>query len=584
MTANLKSAPAGDTPLTHTPVMILDCQATGANPARGHLLEIGWTPYTAASPAMTIAPSVYRVELPGESEIPPHIRRITGIDDPAPKTAVPPLRLWAALQHEADRIARTAGSATCPAVIHFARFEEPFLRQLHRMASPDSRFPLDVICTHQIACRLFPELPRLGLRAIAGYFGHAVPELKRCAAHVTGTVHVWRHLVKMLRHRGICTFDALDAWVKNTPPPKRRGRVYPMKADARRNLPNRPGIYRMLRAGGDALYVGKAASLRTRVNSYFRKGARHSEHILEMLTQAVDLNATPAESGFHAAILEVDEIKRCAPPYNIALRTRGRSTGFASRDLFSHSHAADRVHVIGPLPAPDALVPLGALAAQLAAMRTHADAVGMEAAGVVLGVADISVVSPDDYAEGLRRFVRMHADLSGNLPIHRALMRAGARLWRERLLARAVGGAEPAGQTPAEQEAVADHGETGTPEWVAFALNALVRRSAHWVRRGRWFCLLSESVVRWEPSGAPRKNPNTLAFRNGRLHHSGGTPERRRPLATRLDGFTIDDYDRMRVATAELRRLVSARRPVAVRFSPTVCLGREKLARILRWV
>ena len=74
--------------------------------------------------------------------------------------------------------------AVCPTVIHFARFEKPFLKDFHQKNDPESPFPFQIICTHEIAVRLLPDLPRRGLRAIAGYFGHSMPELRRSADHV----------------------------------------------------------------------------------------------------------------------------------------------------------------------------------------------------------------------------------------------------------------------------------------------------------------------------------------------------------------------------------------------------------------
>ena len=45
-------------------------------------------------------------------------------------------------------------------------------------------FPLDVVCTRDIARRLLPNLPRCSLRALAGYFGRAVGALRRSADHI----------------------------------------------------------------------------------------------------------------------------------------------------------------------------------------------------------------------------------------------------------------------------------------------------------------------------------------------------------------------------------------------------------------
>ena len=59
-----------------------------------------------------------------------------------------------------------------------------------------------------------------------------------------------------------------------------------MPREVRLSLPDAPGIYRMLRTDDSVLYVGKAASLHHRVNSYFRKQNGIPERSLEMLSQA----------------------------------------------------------------------------------------------------------------------------------------------------------------------------------------------------------------------------------------------------------------------------------------------------------
>jgi hypothetical protein len=53
----------------------------------------------------------------------------------------------------------------------------------------------------------------------------------------------------------------------------------------RLEFPNRPGVYRMLSQSGQVLYVGKATSLKSRVNSYFRGQKGRDRKKLEMLAQ-----------------------------------------------------------------------------------------------------------------------------------------------------------------------------------------------------------------------------------------------------------------------------------------------------------
>jgi excinuclease UvrABC nuclease subunit len=101
---------------------------------------------------------------------------------------------------------------------------------------------------------------------------------------------------------------------------------------------------------GDLLYIGKAKSLKKRVTSYFRSKAPHPEHILEMLSQAQNIDFSLTESALEAAVLETDEIKEHCPPYNKALQPNQRSLAFVSRDLEQQGPHSNHQLCIGPLP------------------------------------------------------------------------------------------------------------------------------------------------------------------------------------------------------------------------------------------
>ena len=84
-------------------------------------------------------------------------------------------------------------------------------------------------------------------------------------------------------------------------------------------LPLTPGVYRMLDAKGDALYVGKARSLKKRVATYTQV-ARLPERLRRMVHETRRMEVVTTASEAEALLLEANLIKRLRPRYNIVLR------------------------------------------------------------------------------------------------------------------------------------------------------------------------------------------------------------------------------------------------------------------------
>ena len=86
-----------------------------------------------------------------------------------------------------------------------------------------------------------------------------------------------------------------------------------------KTLDGSPGVYRMLNAKGEILYVGKARNLRARVTNYARP-AGHSARIAKMIFETCSMMFLTTRTETEALLLEQNLIKQLKPRYNVLLR------------------------------------------------------------------------------------------------------------------------------------------------------------------------------------------------------------------------------------------------------------------------
>lgn len=553
-------------------VLIVDCQATGASPAFGHVLELGWGIQRAGQAAIAAA-RAHWIALPEGHRVPPQIRKITGYDPCFASEAIADREAWRALRHDTGEI------PAMPTAIHYARFELSFLREWAARFAPDEPFPFDTVCVYAIARRLYPDLPRQSIRALAGYLGHSLDLARRSLGHVEATGFVWHKLSTELLGRGVTTWEELRAFLaeparKSTREPGKKAK-YPIASERYRTLPDKPGVYRFLRSNGDLLYVGKAASLKKRVGSHF-SGRAGTPLAPEMLTQVNDIAVTIVESALEAALLENDTIKALRPPYNVQLTAKEVPVWYDTRTFDHAVSSPDAEHPLGPLPSEFSLRPLSALIELLSGTPANAllrsQAVGVSA-----------LFTPDEavFSAGFAELVQRHAELATSSASPRR---------RVQDLARKLLSAVPAPETENANAAANanDAAETRAwdPERVARHVERALVQAYRAYRRAHFLALLHDSDVVFREPGATQtrllevRDGSVVASREVSLDYVPGA--RVRPTVTaRRAVFDRAKYDRLRVLTTELKRIVRDGGAVAVHWSPKRQLPARFVAGVL---
>lgn len=499
--------------LLNLPVFFLDLQTTGARPENSHILEIAYGNHKELVSTL--------VEQPEHAEIPRRIQMVTGIQNADMADALPfPLVMKNLLNFiEVNQLK----NGIC--VIHFAQFEKPFLKAAFDRFCDE--IPFRIVCTHEIAKRLYPNLPSRGIKGLAGFFGDNTGDFKRAHHHILATRQIWGKLILALAEIEITNLIELNDWLIETPKVSRTKYEYPLPKAKRLDLPDKPGIYRMINARGEVLYVGKATSLHHRVNSYFRGQKKRDARKLEMLTQVYDIRVTICNNPLEAAILETDEIKRLNPYYNIALKVGRRSLVFFNRDFSSMSNTFDSEHLIGPFSSLSTLEPMLKLTL---ALKKHIEL-----------PADIfyEELDPKILNAGFEIFCQRHQLNLEKIKSMRSIMAQGI-IWARRL-------EEIKEETEVEVDAETEAETELTPEDIADKFERhFMRVGMQYLRSKKINALLNSNVSYHEAEG-PHYD---MSIRNGQIGQSA-----LQDSSKIWETDAVLTYDRMTVLLSELSRV-----------------------------
>jgi DNA polymerase-3 subunit epsilon len=372
------------------------------------------------------------------------------------------------------------------------------------------------------------RLPSLGIASLAGYFGAHLEKRNRARHHVAATETIYDGLVQQLEARGIICFTDLDTLLREPISGRRDYRwVFSLPRSARLGLPAQPGVYRFRDARGQVLYVGKATSLKDRVNSYFQKRRGLSTQHRELLTQVAHVQTSVCTTAVHAALLECREIQRHEPRYNRHLKTAGRQLVFCNQRLEKIAAAWSPLFFIGPFPSPWIPESLNSL---FHLLQGHRDNSGLFANSVAMV----------DLEQGLTYFRKRLALKSMQSP--RDLLAQGLHLLRH-------------SDCEDQQEDTVEQNATDLiPTKLGERCQRILLNAARHYQRARWLTRLLAADVHWQDS-------------NG--HHAIRlTDYITIPLgAENWAGLGVETYDLARTLLSEIHRLRASGLSVALRLS-----------------
>ncbi len=286
----------------------LDVETTGLKPSRNRIIEIALLRYRNG-----VLERSYESLINPNRKIPEFITRLTTIRNGDVQDAP-----------EFGDIAQDVLDFIGDDVLvgHNVGFDIGFINaELSRVDKP--KLINERIDTMGLGMRLLREVRKPSLDHVAAAVGLNPRGTHRAGGDARLTAEVAVRLMDEAAHQGIASVDRLKSvsFVPMSPAEEdvSRARVT-LDRSLAQNLPKKPGVYIMRDASGEIIYIGKAKSLRTRVNSYYSEligKTRKMDGLIENVTQ-IDHEVVGSE--LEALLLESQLIRRYLPRYNTALK------------------------------------------------------------------------------------------------------------------------------------------------------------------------------------------------------------------------------------------------------------------------
>src|SRR5882757_1841283 len=287
-------------------LVFVDLETTGGNAAYHRITEVGIVRMERGEVV-----EEWSSLINPECRIPPYIESFTGITN----------EMVAGAPRFADIAALLLEKLRGPVfVAHNARFDYSFLRTEFRRL--DVHFSASVLCTVKLSRRLFPEYPRHNLDAVMERHQLTCTERHRALGDARVLGDFWSKLRGEVSEEKLAAAAQIVLGANKLP-----AYLPPELAD---ELPEGPGVYRFFDGDGALLYIGRSASLRTRVLGHF--AAEHSDAKEQKKAQQVrriDWVETAGVLG--AQLMEAEWIKAQKPLYN--KRVKSQSDSFTLKPL-----------------------------------------------------------------------------------------------------------------------------------------------------------------------------------------------------------------------------------------------------------